>query len=503
MKIKFLIPFLFYSAMSFAQDHSQRLDSLFNSLYNYGQFNGNVLVAENGLPIYKKSFGYLNFETRKLHNENSIFSLASISKTFTSLTILQLKQKGKLKLDNCVKEYLEDFPYKDITIRNLLTHTSGLPDLDIYEEAVTKNPKRVFTNKDVLSLLKAWKKPLSYKPYEKWNYSNINYELLVLIVEQITKIEFQKYVRENIFIPAKMTNTYFKTDKAALNNKNISINYEYPSEFASNMIDVDRMKKYRWSVFSLSGLVGDGNVFSTTEDLCKFDQALYSGELIESSILEEAFTPTKLKSGINADAAIGIGKASYGLGWFIFDDDTNGKIVWHTGGDPGVMTILLRNIDKKQTVILLDNAGNEAVYKNGVNAMSILNNKPMVSTKQSLTRIYGSTLVDKGIDAAFTKLIELREDTTHYRLRENDMNDLGYNFLYHEKFKGHNELALEVFKQNILLFPNSYNPYDSYGEVLAKLGKKDEAIYMYSKSIKLNPDNEGGKKALEKLLKQK
>jgi CubicO group peptidase (beta-lactamase class C family) len=503
MKLKFIIPFLLIGTILFAQNKTQKLDSLFNSLVAYGQINGNVLVAENGQPLYKKSFGYSNFETKTPHTENSIFSLASISKVFTSLAILQLKEKGKLKLDDYVTKYLNNFPYPDITIRNLLSHTSGLPDFDIFEERFNSSPNKIFTNKDVLPALIVWKKPLEFKPNEKWAYSNINYNLLALIVENITGKTFQEYVGKNIFVPANMTNTFFKTDSVALRGKNKSENYVYPTLYSSKLQNVDSLERFRWNVFNLRGIKGQGNIISTTEDMLKFDKVLYSGKLLKTSTLEEAFIPTKLTSGANADANIGIGKTSYGLGWFIFDDTINGKIVWHTGGVPGALSILLRNIDKKQTIILLDNTSSVGLYKNGVNAINILNNKPIVTTKQSLTRIYGSTLVEKGIDAAFVKFQELRDDITHYYFKEDDMNELGYELLNVATFKGHNELALEVFKQNILLFPNSFNPYDSYGEALAKLGKTDEAIFMYRKSVKLNPNNESGKKALEELLKGK
>jgi CubicO group peptidase (beta-lactamase class C family) len=485
-----------------AQSNSQKLDSLFKVLHSYGQINGNVLAAENGQPIYKKSFGYSNFETKTPHNENSIMSLASITKTFTAIATLQLKEKGKLKLDDSVKKYLKDFPYPDITIRNLLSHTSGLPDWDLFEEEIKNNPNKIFTNKDVLPSLKVWKKPLENKPYEKWEYSNINYVLLAIIIEKITGIGYQEYVRQHIFVPAKMYNTSFKMDSVALVGKHKSINYIYPFKYSSALQNVDSIERFHWNVYCLRGIVGQGNGVSTTDDLFKFDQILYSGKLLKTSTLEEAFTPTKLTSGEYANADINIGKASYGLGWFVFDDKTNGKVVWHTGGVPGALSILLRNIDKKQTVIILDNTFSSGIYKNGVNAMNILNNKPIVKTKQSLTRIYGSTLVNKGIDIAFVKFQELRDDTTHFYYSEEDMNDLGYQLLYGASFNGHNELALEVLKQNILLFPNSSNTYDSYGEALAKNGKKEEAIYMYRKSIKLNPENESGKTALEELLKK-
>lgn len=504
MNLKILIPFILVWTNSVAQNSLQKLDSLFNSLYSYGQLNGNVLVAENGQPIYKKSFGYSNFETRSQHSENSIMSLASITKTFTAISILQLKEKGKLKLDEYVIKYLNDFPYPSITIRNLLSHTSGLPDWDLFEEEIKNNPNKIFTNKDVLPSLEVWKKPLENKPYEKWEYSNINYVLLAIIIEKITGISYQEYVRQHIFVPAKMNNTFFKTDSVALVGKHKSINYIYPFKYSSALQNVDSIERFHWSVYCLSGIVGQGNGVSTTEDLFIFDQFLYSGKLLKTSTLEEAFTPTKLKSGEYANADINIGKASYGLGWFIFDDKTNGKIVWHTGGVPGALSILLRNIDKKQTVIILDNTFSSGIYKNGVNAMNILNNKPIVKTKQSLTRIYGSTLVDKGIDIALVKLHQLKDDTTQYLLNEDDMIRLGGELLEAKTIKGNNnlELALEVFKLNTILFPNSPQVYSWYAYALSIVGKREEAIWLYQKSLKIKPDDET-KSYLDELLKSK
>ncbi len=502
MKLKVLLPFLLTATISFAQNSAGRLDSLFNSLYSYGQINGNALVAENSQSVYQKSFGYANFKTKTLNTENSGFSLASVSKVFTSTAILQLKEKGKLALDDNVIKYFPDFPYPAITIRHLLTHTSGLPEIEIFRQQIQENPNKIFTNKDLLPTLKNVKKSLSFKPNDKYQYTNTNYILLALLVEKISKIPFQEYLQKNIFNPAKMTNTYFQKDISKMGNKNRVVDYDYPFLFSTELENVDSLKNYRIRMLNLSGFVGNGNIITTATDLLKFDQELYGERLLRQSSLKEAFTPNKLNNGQTVETILGGEKASYGLGWFIFADSSSGKIVGHTGGVPGALSILLRNIDKRQTVILFDNAFDKTLYKTGVNAIGILNNKPISPTKQSLTKVYGSTLVDKGIDAAFIKFQELRDDSSHYYLSEEDMNDLGLQLLYEPTFDGHNELALEVLKQNTLLFPNSFNTYDSYGEALAKVGKKNEAIFMYSKSIKLNPGNEGGKKMLEELLKK-
>jgi CubicO group peptidase (beta-lactamase class C family) len=318
-------------------------------------------------------------------------------------------------------------------------------------------------------------------------------------VEKLSGVEFRKYIQRYIFAPANMNNTYFQTDTIKRPAIQKSINYEYPWLFSTEMTNVDSLRKYRWRLFNASGFVGQGNIITTAEDMLKFDDALYAGKIIKELSLKEAFSPTKLNSGENSNAGRGFGKASYGLGWFILEDTSSGKIVWHTGGQPGGLCIFLRNITKKQTVIMFDNTFNKSLFGNGFNAMAVLNNKPVKIQRKSLIQDYGIALVENGIDGAFCRLTDLRADSVHYYLNEDDMNELGLQLLYGGTFKEHNDLALEVLKLNTLLFPSGFNTYDSYGEALAKLGKVMEAIIMYKKSLQLNPDNEGGEKALKDL----
>lgn len=503
MNIKSIIFLLFLlkDAIAFSQMKQKDLNEFFSTLFKNEQFNGNVLIAEDGKVVYKKSFGFANIQTKLLNNDSSEFTLGSVSKTLTSVAILQLKEKQKLKLDEPVIKYFPDFPYPQITIRHLLSHTSGLPDYDLYKAQMDRNPNKIFTIKDILPSLKMWKEPLHFKPGEKWQYVNTNFCLLALLVEKLSGMEFQKYIGKFIFKPAKMKNTYFQADTKKT-NKNRTINYEYPWLFSTEMEPADSIKRNHWRSYSASGFVGQGNIMITTGDLLKFDEALYSGNILKPSTLEEAFTPAKLNNGENTNAENGTGKASYGLGWFIFDDTTMGKIVWHSGGVPGGLSIFLRNITKKQTVIAFDNAFDRGLYTYGLNAMNILNDKPIINRPKSLTYEYNLSLIKKGADAAFCKLIELKADSLHYNLNEDDMNELGLQLLYAASFDKHKELALEVLKLNVLLFPNGFNTYDSYGEALADTDKKEEAIYMYKKSIELNPKNEVGKKALEVLIKK-
>lgn len=507
MKRLFKVIILFISAMSSfaanAQVPAARLDSFFNSLVKYKQLNGTVLVAENGRVILDKSSGFANFKDSVLNTDKTEFTLASVSKVFTSAAILQLRDRGKLKLSDAVVKYIPDFPYADITIRNLLSHTSGLPDYQLYEDQMNKNPTKIFDNSDILPSLKQWKKPLAFKPGERWQYSNTNFCLLALLVQKVSGMPFQQYIRKYIFIRAKMNGSYFAADPAFIHDRNRAINYEYPFLYSDKMQNVDSLKKYHWRTYGASGFVGQGNIITTSIDLLKFDQALYTGKLLNPSTLKEAFTPTRLNNGEFANADIGIGKASYGLGWFIMADTTAGKIVWHTGGQPGALSIFIRNITKKQTVIMFDNTFNKSLYGNGVNIMAILNDNPTVIRKESVTREYGQALVHQGVDVGFCKFQSLKGDSAHYYLSENDMNELGLQLLYAASFDNHNQLSLEVLKLNTLLFPSSFNTYDSYGEALAKNGKKQEAVFMYKKSLELNPKNEGGEQALKQLTSNK
>lgn len=500
-----LIAIVFFcSSNLFGQTVAEKLDNYFTTTLN--PINGNILVAENGKAIYKKSFGFADFKNKIPNSEASRFNIASISKTFTSVAVLQLKEKGKLNIDDPVKKYLPEFRYPDITIRHLLSHTSGLPDFDLYDDLYEKEPLRIVSNKDVLPQLNKWKDPLPFKPGEKWGYSNTNYNVLALIVESISGRNFSDYLQENIFSKAKMSDTYLLEDfPNRRKDANRVINHRLFRPYSETPIDADNkmFEVFNVMTYRLSSLKGQGNIISTTNDLLKYDQSLYSGVLLKQATLDEAFTPTKLNDGEPAYTFMNLGKNAYGLGWFVFEDESKGKIVWHTGGIPGSLSIFLRNIKTHQTVILLDNMFSIGVYRNGVNAMHILNNTtPLPLPRKSVVREYARALVTKGIDSAFSKLIELQADSTNYNLDEDEMNQLGYDLFADTEIAGHQEKALEILKLNTLLFPKSWNVYDSYGEHLAKIGKKDEAIFMYRKSIELNPKNESGKQSLETLLKR-
>jgi len=504
MRLSLFLPF--YAIISFltfsasAQNPQQKLDQYFTALSKSDMFNGSVLVAENGEVIYQKSFGYAKFEKQSLNENTTSFQIASVSKIFTAMAILQLIEKKKLQLDDPYIKYFPEFPYPGITIRQLLSHSSGMSDQDV-SVAIADYDKKIggkHTNTQLVRLLAEAKVELKLVPGEKWWYSNTGYELLATLVEKLSKKQFYRYLSQNIFMPAGMKNTYLKSDFLPQHDTaTLANNYDFEFRYSPNRIKITGAKSYY-----NEASYGCSDVISTTNDLLLFDDALYSGKLISKAALEQAYLPAILndrtKNFVWKNIG-GMGDAFDGLGWFVFADSTAGKMVWHAGGIQGCATIFLRNITRHQTVILLDNTSSEGLYKSGLNAMNILNNMPLLPVKKSLAKIYGKALMGKGEIVATCLLNEYKNDSSRFSLSENDFNNLGYDFLSNNLIPQ----ALKTFKINTFLFPDSDNTYNSYAEALQQAGKKQEAIMMYKKSLQLNPENKESQRALQLLMVEK
>ena len=499
MKLIRLFSFsLIFNTSINAQIVYNNLDLFFYGLAQNNQFNGNVLIAEKGKTVYEMSFGYADFSNNKLNTSNSRFPIASITKAFTATAILQLYEKGKLKINDPVEKYLPEFPYPTITIRHLLSHTSGLQPYDNFFEPIRKvHPDTVFTNKDILTRYTTLKLPLFYQPGDDCNYDNINYVFLALIVAKVAGMEYHDYLEKYIFLPAKMKETFFP--KVIFYNyvnnekENLSNTYWYPHLYSVSLVKADTVQfisKY-WHAYNFQGF---GEMVSTVRDLLKFDQALTNGYLLKSETLAKAYTPVLLNNGKPNPG--NRNNNAFGMGWIIENDSTYGKVGRASGGGIGLRSTLLRNISRQQTIILIDNTQNET-DDIARDVLKTLNGEHVKPYGKSAAKEYGKVLVAQGIKAATNMMQKLKTDSALYSFNENEFNSLGYDLMGSQKI---NE-ALETFRLNTELFPHSWNVYDSYGEALLKDGQEEEAIRMYKKSVELNQDNENGKKILEELLK--
>jgi CubicO group peptidase (beta-lactamase class C family) len=491
---------------SFAQNETPisqkvaRIDSFVTSLARHHLFNGSVLVAEQGKIIYKKSAGYADFGRGIPTTDTTRFNLASLSKPFTAIAVLQLIQKGKLKLEDTFISFFPDFPYPTITVRHLLTQTSGVPVVERYEEEYIKaHPTEIITNQRAYEHLVALKKPLNFTSGNRWQYNNANYFLLALLVEKVSQTPFAAYMKKNIFTPAGMKKTYIREVGMANTPRYTLLNFYSPTYH--NVDSLNPAEHYTY--YHLGALIGPNNIVSTLEDMWNFDNAFAAGKLIPPALMEAAFTPVTLNDG--KPFRMGSSTRSYGLGWNVYTSKTApaDTSIFHDGRIVGLTTFMHRNLTKKQTIIFYDNTDNNPIQVM-VSISNILNGTPPLPIRltKSLAKRYGEVLVTKGIDAAACTFNELKNDSTNYYVDELEMNRLGYDLLK-APFPNHIELSLEVFKINTFLYPKSGNTYDSYAQALAQSGKKEAAIAMYRKSIVLSPNNEDGKRALKELLEQK
>ena len=346
--MKKILLLLFVPVFATAQkDHAKLLQEYMMGQQKYFQFNGNILVAEKGKPIYQQSLGYADYATKRMLNDSSVFELASVSKQFTAMGIMILKDRKLLSYENNIKKYFPQLPYDNITIRNLLTHTSGIPS---YEDQFEKNwdRKKIAFNKDIIDMLSQRKDTLFFKPGTKWQYSNTGYALLASIIEKVSGMSYNDFMTINIFQPLGMSHTFIYNSRRTTN--------KIPDNYALGFVYSDSLKKYilpdelpAYSmVYYLDGIVGDGTVNSTIGDLFKWDRALYSNKLVSKATLAEMLSPLVRTSPTDSTSF-------YGFGVGVQPKSEKGKVISHTGGWPGYRTMILRWPEIERTVIILSN----------------------------------------------------------------------------------------------------------------------------------------------------
>ncbi len=324
-------------------------------------FSGQILIAKNGEVIFEDYKGYSNFSDKTAIIPETPIHLASISKTFTGMAALKLWEQDKLDLKAPVTKYLANFPYTDVTIEQLLSHRSGLPDYTYFMEShqyktikvknrrgrwvkklqliKSETPFRqgLYNNQDVLDYMVSKRPAPAAKPDRVFKYCNTNFLMLALIIEKISGQDFPTYMAETLFKPLKMDNTFIFSAK--------SIDKYTPSYNA-------RMVPYRIEKYDC--IYGDKNVYSTARDMYLWDKALTEGTYIKASTLEMAFQPQSPTNKYYHN---------YGLGWRILAKPNEERLVYHNGWWHGNNTVFTRLISESATIIILGNKFNKSIYK--------------------------------------------------------------------------------------------------------------------------------------------
>jgi len=362
MTINFKFTILFYFIFIFplkSQNKAKEIDQLLTPLFESAKINGNFLVAENGKIIYNKSFGLANELSKEKLKKQSVFELASCTKPFTAMAISILKENGKLNLADNIIKYFPELPgYENISILNLIHHTSGLPDYFPLMDSLWDKSK-IATNQDVIDLFSIYKPEALFTPNTKHEYSNTGYVLLATLIERVSGQSYAEFLEENVFHPLKMKNSLvYRRRYAPQKVKNYALGYLYLKTENKLILPDDYGKTSM--VFWLDGIVGDGTVNSTVLDLFKWDRALYSTKLVSQESMAEIFS-----NGILNDGTIG----KHGFGWRIMDTPEYGTIVRHSGGWPGYLSYIERDIDHDKTIIILQNHYNSVIPSDEIRAI--------------------------------------------------------------------------------------------------------------------------------------
>lgn len=477
IKSAFLGFFTLAAMLNIASGQSKvdKINELVSRCAEYGKFNGSVLVAEKGAVIYKNGYGFANMEWGVPNRPDTKHRLASITKQFTAMLIVQLVADNKLALDVPISTYLPDYPKKNgdrITIHHLLTHSSGTPNYTSFPtyRDMMRNPH---SPEEIVRLFEDL--ALEFTPGEKFAYSNSGYVLLGAIIEKVSGKTFEQVLQDKILTPLKMDNTGYDHNDRVIKNRASGYNKNGNTFVNANYID-------------MSVPFAAGAIYSTVEDMFLWDQALYTEKLLPKKYMDLLF-----------EKHIPAGPNYYGYGWEIGNmpiGNTKESVqtIGHSGGINGFNTLITRLAADNKVILLLCNTGDAPLYDITKAIVGILYDKPFDFPKRSVATSLSNAIEQDGIETALQFYRKIK-DSSDYHLDENEMNLAGYGLLQSDRA----EAAAAVFKLNVEAFPKSFNVYDSYGEALLALGNKAEAIENYKKSIAINPGNENGVKVLKGL----
>ncbi|MBA3577692.1 MAG: serine hydrolase [Sphingomonas sp.] len=430
-------------------------------------FSGTVLIARNSAPIFIKSYGLANYELGVPNTDETAYALASLSKQFTALAIMQLKERGKLKLSDPLCRYLDHCPasWRPITIQQLLSHTSGIPNYSSLSDWDDKLAMLDYKRPELVALFRDL--PLEFTPGEKFKYSNSGYFLLGMVIERVSGKHFDEYLEEKIFKPAGMARSRYEESRALVPARATGY-YSLGTDFINARL------------VSPTTNLGAGGVYSTVGDLLRWDNIFASDQLVSRASREEMLTPVK---------------NNYGYGWHV--GERFGRIQhYHSGSDNGFSTYIIRFPSDRTTVIVLSNSDKASAGRAGIDLSAIAFGAEPALPTQQLTDMMWDVIAANGVPAALDRYRELkltapdRHDFTHEPLV-----GLGYDLIAARKLAE----ATEIFEFNLKQYPNSAYSYDGLADIALAKNDPKTAIGLFEASLRIDPDNEYAVEALARL----
>lgn len=473
MRLIFFSLVFLLSLSAAAQTKSAKLKKIMQTYHAYNMFDGAVLVAENGKLLYKEAFGLANREWNIANSTDTKFMIGSVSKPLTAMLILIQVQKGLLNLDSSLAYYLPGFSAANgnkIKIRHLLSHTSGMPNYDVIKDFFPRISRQNFSREEYIKIYKDL--PLVFEPGSNYNYSSWAYYTLGYLLEKVTGKTYAQLMKDDMFNKIGMNNTGSYFHKQIVSKRATGYDYALGGHASGDFRDQ-------------SNTMGTGDLYSTVEDIFKLHLAISNYSLLNSQLTDEMFTP-------------GIRPWRYGFGWFNqqfrYTDKDSVFANYHLGMTDGFISFWLRIPSTNSMVVILCNSSPTEFFGITKNLVKVLYNKP-VEIKQPAHKVMEKIVAAKGAAAAVTDYKRMKADSAHYYIDWLSMNYLGeqlYNLKRYEE-------ARIIFENNAAEFPRRDLVLINLAKTLQELGKKEEAIHWYKKTLEVFPNFEEARNRLKEL----
>lgn len=307
-------------------------------------FNGQILVAKNGVVVFEEYIGYADIKKKDTMTAETPLHIASAGKTFCAMAILHLAEEGKLNLDDSLTHFFPGLPYHGITIKMLLSHRSGLPNY-LYYLSSLKKKDTCYTNQDVLNSLYDLQPKIAFRPNTRFGYSNTNFVLLAMIIEKITGQSYPSYLKKIFFDPLQMNHTHVHVVNDSIT---ATSSFQWNGSY--------------WKPDPFDCTYGDKNIYTTVRDMLKWDQALYGNLLFKKQTLDSAFTPRS-----NERRSV----HNYGWGWRMLNLPNGKKIIYHNGRWHGTNAVFARLTDANATIIIIGNKYDRRIYSSATTSYDI------------------------------------------------------------------------------------------------------------------------------------
>lgn len=434
--------------------------------------NGSYLVLQNGKVVYRGAFGHAGDAAHTPLGTEMMFDIGSISKQFAAAAVLKLEEQRKLSLDDKIAKYLPTYPYADVTIRQLLNHTSGMPDiLPIYTRKLRAGSiKGAVTGADVIDIINEEKLPLKSDPGSRFTYNNSGYLVLALVIEERTKQSFADYLDRQFFKPLGMKHSWVRTE--ANDSKIAPRAYGFRAQPGA----ADQKRDQLPQVY----LRGPGGIYSTVDDLARWQNALLAGKVISAKSWAKATTPTILSDGKDYP---------YGYGLTLKPTADGYARIWHSGHWRGFKSELSYFPATKVTVVQLTNNGqDDSIDQTTADIARIFDGKDPNPQRALVTFALADKFKQGSVaDAQAWLASEISAQPRRYNFEEDALNAYAYDLLESKDDPASQDKALMLFEAIVNLYPKSANAYDGLADAYVAKGDDKAALAQIKKGLAVDP----------------